>query len=343
MISSDLRTMPLADVLQWADGARLCGVLTIERPSGAVWMQLRDREVIACSAPEARGVVAEHLATAMAHERLEVGLAALSFEMLCDQFLDPEDRFRFEPAAAPNSESVALELSIQELVMTGMQYLDEWAEVRALYGNPRARIHRVEGIEPRALTCTQQALLALSELGCALHEARLCLGISQPALLRNTDMLRRLGCVKVEGTEEGADPTEQLVHKALVLVREKQFDEAAHVFAALLATEPGSPRIRGLLRTVEREHVADLYAAMPARAIVRRRARLTALDNRLSRGDRDVVELINDRWDVASLVLGSPLREVETLKSLRKLLRMEAIEIVDRDYGAGEGRPHRVP
>jgi len=61
---------------------------------------------------------------------------------------------------------------------------------------------------------------------------------------------------------------------------------------------------------------------------VRKRSRLNALEPRLSRADREVVELINDRWDVASLVLASPLREVETLKTLRKLHRMEGIELL---------------
>jgi hypothetical protein len=146
-------------------------------------------------------------------------------------------------------------------------------------------------------------------------------------LLRNVDVLRKLGCVLVDGAPEVADLTEQLVQKTLLLVREKQFDEALHVFAALLSSEPGSPRIRALLKMVEREHVEHLYTAVPPRALVRKTQRLGMLESRLTRADREVVERINDRWDVASLVLASALREVETLKTLRKLHRMEAIEL----------------
>ena len=328
MISSDLSTMGLADVLQWLDGTRANGLLTIQRPSGALWLQLSDRQVIACVRPEARGVVLDHLGGMLDRTRLELDAAALAFEMLCDQFLDPNDSFRFEPAALPAEPGVELDLAVQELVMTGMQYLDEWTEVRNLYPSGAARMRRIEGPEPRALSKPQLALLALAEHETALHDARLCLGLSQPALLRNVDVLRRLGCVHVDGTPEGADLTEQLVRKTLQLVREKQFDEASHVFAALLSSEPGSNRIRELLRMVEREHVADLYTTVPARALVRKRSRLRALEPRLSRADREVVDLINDRWDVASLVLASRLREVETLKSLRKLHRMEGVELL---------------
>jgi hypothetical protein len=328
MISSDLSTMGLCDVLQWVDGTRVSGVLTIQRPSGAVWIQLSERQVVSCVRPEARGVVLDHLTGAIDRARLELDATALAFEMLCDQFLDANDSFRFEPGAVPAEPGVMLDLAVQELVMTGMQYVDEWTEVRDLYPSGSARMRRVEGPEPRELTKPQLALLALAEHETALHDARLCLGLSQPAMLRNVDVLRKIGCVHVDGTPEGADLTEQLVRKTMQLVRQKQFDEASHVFGALLSSEPGSNRIRELLRMVEREHVADLYLTVPARALVRRRSRLRALEPRLSRGDREVVELINDRWDVASLVLASPLREVETLKALRKLHRMEGIELL---------------
>jgi hypothetical protein len=47
----------------------------------------------------------------------------------------------------------------------------------------------------------------------------------------------------------------------------------------------------------------------------------------LTNADREVVTRINDRWDVATLVLTCPLREVDTLKTLRKLKQLEAIEL----------------
>jgi hypothetical protein len=328
MLTGDLSTMSLADVLQWADSTRARGMLTIARPSGAVWMQIADRCVIGCVRSSARGVVPQRLAGTSERAKLELDVQALALEMLYDQFLVPDDEFRFELGREPAEAGVALDISLQEVVMTGMQYVDEWAEVRSLYASGHARIRRMEAKTPESLSATQQALLVIAELELTLNDARLCLGISQPALLRNVDTLRRLGCVLVDGAPEVADLTEQFVHKTLLLVREKQFDEAAHVFAALLSTDPGSHRIRELLRMVEREHVADLYTEVPAHAIVRRRPRLSGVESRLTRSDREVVERINDRRDIATLVLASPLREVETLKCVRKLHRMEAIELL---------------
>jgi hypothetical protein len=112
------------------------------------------------------------------------------------------------------------------------------------------------------------------------------------------------------------------------LLREKQFDEAAHVFAALLATAPGSQRIREFLRRVEREQIAELYRSVPAQATVRKKPRMALAEIWLTNADREVVSRINDRWDVATLVLTCPMREVDTLKALRKLRQLEAVELL---------------
>lgn len=327
MLSGDLRTLPLADLLQWADSSRARGVLSIARPAGAVWMHFVDRTVVSCVRPLSQGTLPGVLVPNLSGEvELEVG--AVAAEMLFDQFLDQDDQFRFEPDVAPREAGVALDLALQELVMIGMQSLDEWPRVRALYPNGRARMRRVAGSSPGSLSPTQLALLELAQLEVTLDTARLCLGISQPALLRNVDLLRRLEAVRVEGMPDAGDLIEQMVWKTMPLLEQKQFDEAAHVFATLLATSPGSQRIRELLRRVERDHVAELYQSVPAHAVVRKLPRSALAELWLTHAEREVADRINDRWDVATLVLTCPMREVDTLKSLRKLKQLEAIELI---------------
>jgi hypothetical protein len=327
MLSGDLRTMPLSDLLQWADSTRARGVLTIARPSGAVWMHLVDRAVVECVRPAGQSTHSEHLVPNLDSD-IELDECWVALEMLTDQFLDPDDRFRFQPDAPPPEVGVKLDISLQELVMTGMQSVDEWPRVRETYPNGRARIRRLEGPAPPLLSAAQIALLELSRLEVTLDTARLCLGLSQPALLRNVDLLRRLECMHIDGAPDTADLIEQIVYKTMPLLREKQFDEAAHVFAALLATAPGSQRIREFLRRVEREQIADLYQSVPAHAVVRKRTRLALAEIWLTNAHREVVSRINDRWDVATLVLTCPMREVDTLKALRKLQQLEAIELL---------------
>ena len=327
MLAGDLSTMPLADLLQWADSSRAHGIFSIARPSGTVWMHVVDRSVVACGKPLSQAMLPEQLFPDIG-DNVELEQCAVAMEMLFDQFLDTEDSFRFEPGAQPHEPGVPLDLSLQELVMNGMQWLDEWPRVRETYPNGRARMRRIPGPTPRALTQTQIALLGLAQLEVSLDTARLCLGISQPALLRNVEVLRRLDCVRVEGAPEAVDMIEQMVLKTLPLLSAKQFDEAAHVFAALLATTPGSKRLRELLHRVEREQIDDLYGSLPSDAVVHKCPRIALAELWLSRGERDVAERINGRWDVATIVLTCPMREIDTLKALRKLKQLEAIELV---------------
>ena len=336
MLAGDLRTMPLADLLQWADSSRAQGLFSITRPSGSVWMHVMDRTVVACGRPLSQATLPGQLFPDIGGD-VALDERAVATEMLFDQFLDSDDTFRFEPGALPPEQGVPLDLSLQELVMTGMQWLDEWPRVREIYPNGRARMRRTPGATPHALTETQAALFGLAQLEVSLDTARLCLGISQPALLRNVELLRRLDYVHIDGAPEASDLTEQIVVKTLPLLAEKQFDEAAHVFAALLATAPGSQRIRELLRRVEREQIADLYESVPAEAVVHKRPRIALAELWLSRAERDVVERINDRWDVATLVLTCPMREIDTLKALRKLVQLEAIELHVYDHAVANG------
>jgi hypothetical protein len=327
MLSGDLRTMPLADLLQWADSTRARGLLTIGRPSGPVWMQVVDRAVVECVRPAGQSTHSAHLVPNLGTD-IELDERWVAMEMLLDQFLDQDDRFRFEPNAQPPTAGVTLDVSLQELVMTGMQSVDEWPRVRDTYPNGRARIRPMQGPVLPALSQAQLALLELSRLEVSLDTARLCLGLSQPALLRNVDILRRLECMRIDGAPDAPDLIEQIIYKTMPLLREKQFDEAAHVFAALLATAPGSQRIREFLRRVEREQIAELYRSVPAQATVRKKPRMALAEIWLTNADREVVSRINDRWDVATLVLTCPMREIDTLKALRKLQQLEAVELL---------------
>jgi len=55
----------------------------------------------------------------------------------------------------------------------------------------------------------------------------------------------------------------------------------------------------------------------------------TPAARRLSGTDREVAGRVNGRWDVASIALACPLREVETLKALRKLVRLGIADLVE--------------
>lgn len=325
VISGDLTTMSLADFLQWADATRVAGVLVLERHSDHVWLQLERRLVVSASQSPTRPVALLDLPNPGAGPE-PLDAATLAVEHLYDQFLDSDGSFRFRPGEERSRSGIAVELSLPQLMMEGMRLLDEWPRLNEAYASDAQRLKVVNSTATIHLTPMQRALLHCAERQLTLSQARMLLGLSRPALLRHTDELRALGFIEVEGATGDADLATRLVGQAQKLLREKQFDEAGHVFAALLTTDPTATAARHLLRQAEREHILWLYEEIPPHTIPVITSR--NVDRRtLTHADREVLERINDRWDVSVLVLICPLREVETMKSLRKLLRLRAIDL----------------
>lgn len=304
--------MALADVLQWVDAGRSRARVTVERPDGrSVWLLADQRMVVAGSAPLARG----RLATDGTPAAPGPGLKAATLESLLDLFLSSEGKFELREGGALPEDAVALEQPVQFLVMEGLRHLDEWPRLAETYPNDDARLAATDA-PAEGLGTVQAAIHALAHDAPALGEARLVLGLSRTALLRRVDELRQRGLVDVEGTPHGPDVEGSLIDQAQVLLRERQYAEAAHVFRSLLATNPDDARVRHLLAEAERLQVEALYGRFGPTDVV-----TLAPDHgaKLRAADQAVVDCLPRPRSVAVLVLVSPLRELATLQALGRL------------------------
>ncbi len=329
MLHGDLATFPLADLLQWLDHSRRLGVLELDAGEGApFWMEVEERRVVASARPTAEK---EGLATLAGWQPTE-GAEALWPEACADRIVDlfvappAQGRFTFVDGAAGFDGGVRLDLGLGQVTLEGLRRLDEWPQLDGRYPSDSALLCADSSERPR--TPGQRALLEAARRRVSIGEARLALGVSRPAILRRIEALRELGLAHVEGIADHADPVSRLVDQAQALVSERQFDEAAIVFRSLLAADPADRRVRMLLREAEREQVAALYEELSPMAVPVRAAGPileTPAGRRLTNADHEVVSRVNGRWDVASVALSCPLREVETLKALRKLVRMGVV------------------
>jgi len=223
-------------------------------------------------------------------------------------------------------------VALRVLVMEGLRHLDELPSLLAAYPDDGARLGLTAQPVPRDVHPMGHHVLLCAKERLSLGEARLRLGVSRPALLRRMRELHTQGLLAVEGSDGRVDPVSRLISQAAVLLRERQFEEAAIVFSTLLASDPSDVRLRRMLQDAEREQVAALYTELHPLAVARLTDSLALRGRRLTRTEREVAERINGRWDVSSLVLSSPLREVETLKSLRRLVRLGVVAL-EREAG----------
>lgn len=325
MLTGDLSTMALADVLQWADATRARALVQVTRAEGmSAWLAVEDRVVVAASPPLLEG----RLASDGTPGAPGAGLKAATREALLDLFLWREGRFELRNDARVPSGAVALEIPIPFLVMEGLRLLDEHARIESSYPDDKARLAATDR-EAGDLDTVDAAIHQLAQSAPALGEARLVLGLSRPALLRRVEELRARGLVEVEGIAHGPDVGGDLLEQAQVLLREQQYAEAAHVFRSLLASDPSDTRARRLLEEAERLEVEAAYRHFSPTDVV-----ALASDpkgHRLSGADHAVLDCLTRPRSVAVLVLVSPLREVQTLKALERLLGKGVIAVEPAD------------
>lgn len=331
MLQGDLATFPLSELLQWLDQSRRAGVLEIEGAGAPFWMEIHDRHVVASARPAVDRAGLGTLARWQPSEPEEALWPEACADRIVDLFLPAaQGRFTFGDGAAGFDGGVPLALGLGQVTLEGLRRLDEWPQLDRRHPAESALLSPDAPRQPtdaRPRTPMQRALVEAARQRLSIAEARLALGLSRPAMLRRTEALRELGLVHVDGVAPEADPVARLVDQAQALVAERQFDEAAIVFRSLLAADPSDRRVRMLLRESEREQLAALYeelspVAVPVLAGAAPGAVETPARRRLTAADEEVVGRVNGRWDVASIALASPLREVETLKSLRKLVRL---------------------
>jgi hypothetical protein len=318
--------MPLEELLQWLDQSGRTGLVTVTRPDGyETWISVRDRQTVTASP----AVIAGTLSGGSERERV-----AASLEAVLDLFLFHGARFRFEPGPSTPAGGVPFDQPIGFVVMEGLRHLDEWPDLDVAYPHEGALLRVGEpGV---AGTAVGDAILRLADASLSLGEARLRLGLSRAAMLRRVNELAQRGLVTVDGTSPGVDPVIALLAQAATLLGEGQYAEASLVFRSLLASDPMDARARQLLARTERLEAESLSRALPPDALVRR-AKTGAVTGQAAR----VLELVADGRFVVYLVTASPLREVETLRTLAQLVKSGHVRIEARPR-AGATRPRKA-
>jgi hypothetical protein len=334
VLQGDLTTFPLPDLLQWIDQGRRAGVLELEVGEGTpFWVEVHDRRIVMAARPPTGQAGLGRLAGWAPADPPQALWPEACADRFVDLFLAPAGgRFALMDGATGFEDGVPVDLGVGQMTLEGMRRLDEWPALDRRFPSEAALLVATEGAA-QARTPGQRALLEAARRHVSLAEARVALHLSRPALLRRVEALRELGLARVDGVARSADPVASLIDKAQALVLARQFDEAAIVFRSLLAADPSDRRVRNLLREAEREQVAALYEELSPVAVPVLRGGPGALDGaagrRLGSTDREVASRVNGQWDVASIALASPLREVETLKALRKLLRLGLLDLAE--------------
>ena len=339
----DLSSYPAPELLQWLDGSRKTGALHLTWEAGDRKLFLLGGQVVATAAPglwERLSRVLELGGEAMGQQVMqllrtgqpEALVRPVAEDDLMSSMVDLTQtqvgRFHWsEDPDRGEDEWVSVEMSLRHIVFETMRHLDELPDVERALPSDTLVVAPQPGPTPSNVLHRVLYRIAQAQPGISPARLWLVLGLSRTLVTRAIYDMIRAGEVVVEGAPmPEADPIADMLEKGAILVRERQFDAAGLVFASLMQNDPSDRRVREFARMVEREHAAMLYRDLPPVGRFEVTAPPATLAG-LRPEERALVAQLQSGWDVSSVVLSSGRRELDTLKSLEKLMRMGAIHL----------------
>ena len=357
-LHGDFKTFPLPDLLQWLDGRRLPGRLVVTAGGGERVFLLGLGGISRYGAQGLLERMARILqllkllsdqdgrmavAAARSGSKSEVAFAATgvsptllreiarddAMQAATDLFEDGNASFHLsdEDDEEESDETVQVDLAMRELLYEAARRHDEAGPASKQIGSDGTRLFATDKLEPRPRGLALAALAAVGSGGATVGSVRLALGLSATGAVRILFELWRDGLLRIEGADAPRhDPLSAMLAQGESLLKQGYFDAAALVFSSLLAADPGDRRVREFARSVEREHMDALYRKLTPMAVPRMITAESAL-TALRQDERIVAGLVNGRWDVSTVVLASPLRELPTLRAIERMVELGYVEL----------------
>ena len=364
-LESSFDVMPLLDVLQWIDGAKKTGRCRFRNGPAARTVYSKDGHVVACSANEphlllgqfliSQGRIdAETLQKCMRQQEgagrtlgellietgtisapeLERRVTAKAEETVLGLFDWDEGFFRFDPDQAPPGDAMAVDLDVRAILLEGCRRSDECSRWKRIFPSGGLVLHTTERVpDPQTIANYMARALYESVDGRrTLNEIILTCRTSKFRALSFLGRLVEVGVVRVgearqfEANSVGYGSAVAALHS---LVSQGDYDEAAELVARCGLTADGNDLTSMLVAKTEAGFLANAYRtrtppdAIPQRLVARSSADASALRD----SESFLLDLIDGRWDVRSLVWIAPMRKVETVRALLRLIDLGYIDM----------------
>ncbi len=272
-------------------------------------------------------------------ETLAITRRAFVQELILDLFLHEEGSFLFTSegsrALLPLEDTPALHpldppVATQQLLLDSLRRVDEWRRILATF--PSAYVT----VRARPGTSDNAAWRVLKEAGGLVSIGDLCLrlGRSRFQVYQLLHDAWKAGLVEVD--ESWAEPTvwsgagsaQDLLRNARLLIDERQFEEAREVLATALSIMPESRTGHALLRELRVSQLEFLYQQVPPHRVPMLAVPRQALrEFELSPQETYLASRLEAGLDVATLIVATPLGELDTLRALRKFLHAGIVKL----------------
>jgi len=268
-------------------------------------------------------------------ERVEEITRDHAFTAVLDLFFHEEGSFHFSCAVdagpmalddSPLTYKLERPIGTKKLALEAMRRLDDWGRIRTVLPSNLTVVYARDG------ESSSDVWRVLREYGGPIAIGDLCLRLrrSRFTVYKELFDLHATGLVGVDpmalvvDSTGGQGPVGVLVDNARTLLDEEQFDEAREVLSTALSLEPENREARDLMKRLRRAQLAYLYEQIPPHKVpVLAVTRGTLGSLKLTPKENYLVSRLDGKWDVATLVVATPLGELETLRMLKKLLHAQ--------------------
>jgi hypothetical protein len=355
--------MDLPEVLQWVTIGRKTGSLAFVKDKTKIHLFLQEGKIISSRSndptkqlgqfllfqgkitePQLKRAFEIHLQTRtvlgkilvqenmVSQEEIEQALVTRTEEVIYDLFLWEDGYFHFSASGYSLEDLILIRVEINSLLFEGIRRKDEWKRIRAVFPNNDV----VPGLLPNVdlknvgLTPLQKKLLYLMTLKKPISEIILELHGSDFLVSYELFQLYEMNLIEVQEVSRPVPEPEspaKLFNKGLELMQNHKYTEAIDAFQEVIRLDPqnawASEQIEQAEKALCQEYHRTTvppgkipYFLIPESSLTR---------HNLTHEEGFVASRINGTWDVKSIVMLSPLRELEILQVIDKLVRMELI------------------
>jgi len=364
-IQGSLRTMSVTELLRWASSGSKTGTLEIEQGRSVKRIAFRDGEIVGCTSDEpsnllgqyllSRGKISEEIlrsslraqeltGTNLGQVLVEMGvltqhevdryLTAKGEEMLFGLFDFHDGVFRFEPSLASDPAMMAVHIRAEELLDRGDRLREEMNRIRGVLAPGAVPCHSNHPLPPDAASNSMTRRLYDSVDGKrTIAELILHTRASEFLAMKALFQLYQQGVLKIREVREvegDAGKPEAALQLARQLVARGDYESALDTLEAAYRIHRGDEPLRRMIPKVEAVFVEAAYRTeIPPRSVpVLLKAKDTLMQEDLSPAEFFLISTIeNGNLDVKSITWVSPMREVEVLRMVKRLLDRDVIEL----------------
>jgi hypothetical protein len=314
----------------------------------------------------------------LSREEVESHVAAKAEENIYGLFDWTDAVFRFHEKAADDPFLIEVDLAVQDVVLKGIQRFDDLARIRDTFTSSGIVLRRTEQTIPPEVTASPMARRVLSSVDGrrTLAEILLHAHASEFLVLKFLYTLLRKGIVSIievrqpdrnsrtlldpietpkatttiepPGSEDRDMPTESTqpksdrrdVETALQAMARGEYARALDILNACYIVQPDDNQLRRLLLEAEAGYLEKVrrdmlvYSKVPVRVAPAERAEQVLKPTELF-----LMSMLDGRADIKSIVWLAPLREVDVIRALHRMLDGEVIELREAPAEPASGKP----